>query len=444
MFGFTTKPTVNNTSDKAASVVQAPTATTSDTINKETTVVVDFPSAAPHDDKSKTPSAKMTTTLLDTESAYADLQDEQTMVDPLDTSLHTTCSDASIDLEMFLAAAKSMEDNKEENQTSEDNDNLSFQVSHMDSSDLKEDSTLGLEDANSGDEKKTLNEQGDEKVQQQGPGSTDEATPNFDTMVHISQQLLKTDQDNHTNTKEEIKKSSLLARYKMWVLLALVLGAAARGMNQWLFTTASSPGAANITSPQQQIVILEDESKLMVGDFTFRKETLNSNKSDHWSFGIWKFALFGMITKLAFSDKTSGNRSADENSQTDIDQDNASEAGSDASSVMIDQQEEDISENDSVPSLIPIKLEEDDSIVPTYDLSKYETLKVVELRALLRSRKCSYAGRKVHLIHRLATVYRAELQSLAVVQLRKKLKSRSMKQGGLKRELVQKLVEAGL
>lgn len=458
MFGFTTNTIKDNASEKAVSAVQAPVLTagaeardpmtTKKNNDSEGTVVVDIPTTTPaHDDDSNN------LILLGSDDPdFDNLQEVQTAVDPLDTSLHTTCSDVSIDLDMFLASAaasatKKMHGNNdnEDIKAGTENNILSFHVSQMDSSDLKEES-LGLTMKNPEDETKTSNNEDINTNNQES--TTDQAALDLDIMVQISQSLLKAEQEKE-NIKEQAKNSSLLVRFKIWVLLALVLGATARGINNWMF--ASSP--ANIAPIEHamttKIVIHEDETKLMVGEYTFYKETLDSKVE--WNYGSWTMVLlFGMVAKVALSGKTSANN--DENSseciQTDAnsEQDNVSEAGSDASSVNPDQQDDDSSDTSTngVPTLIPIKLEEDDSIVSSYDLSQYEMLKVVELRSLLRSRQCSYAGRKHHLVHRLASIYRAELQSLTVVQLRKKLKSRNMKQGGLKREMVQHLVEAGL
>lgn len=79
-----------------------------------------------------------------------------------------------------------------------------------------------------------------------------------------------------------------------------------------------------------------------------------------------------------------------------------------------------------------------------WDLGKYEKLKVVEIRELLRSRKCKTVGKKAILVRRLAAVYRAELETLTVRQLRPILKSKGCKQVGRKVQLIQKLVEAGI
>jgi hypothetical protein len=79
-----------------------------------------------------------------------------------------------------------------------------------------------------------------------------------------------------------------------------------------------------------------------------------------------------------------------------------------------------------------------------WDLSKYEKLKVVELRELLRSRKCNTVGKKPVLVRRISGVYRAELETLTVRQLRPILRSKGCKQAGKKPEIIRKLVEAGI
>jgi hypothetical protein len=79
-----------------------------------------------------------------------------------------------------------------------------------------------------------------------------------------------------------------------------------------------------------------------------------------------------------------------------------------------------------------------------WDLSEYETLKVDQLRVILRQRQCKTVGRKHILIQRLVHVYAAELETLTVQQLRPILKRKGCKQGGRKVELIQRLVEAGM
>jgi hypothetical protein len=78
------------------------------------------------------------------------------------------------------------------------------------------------------------------------------------------------------------------------------------------------------------------------------------------------------------------------------------------------------------------------------DLHAYESMKVGELRSLLRTRKCNAEGKKEVLIGRLVAVYQAELTTMTVQQLRPKLRSKGCMQGGKKVELIHRLVEAGL
>lgn len=78
------------------------------------------------------------------------------------------------------------------------------------------------------------------------------------------------------------------------------------------------------------------------------------------------------------------------------------------------------------------------------DLSAYESMKVSELRRLLRARKCNADGTKDILVRRLVTVYQAELATLTVQQLRPKLRSRGCKQSGKKIDLIRRLIVVGL
>ena len=88
--------------------------------------------------------------------------------------------------------------------------------------------------------------------------------------------------------------------------------------------------------------------------------------------------------------------------------------------------------------------QENEEAPQAWDLSNYEKLKVVELRAILKARKCKVVGRKHVLIERLVNVYAAELETLTVMQLRPLLKKKGCKQAGRKVELIRRLVEAGM
>lgn len=78
----------------------------------------------------------------------------------------------------------------------------------------------------------------------------------------------------------------------------------------------------------------------------------------------------------------------------------------------------------------------------SYDLSKYlNAHSFAELREKLRARKCNTVGKKPKLAHRLAAVYKAELETLTVAQLRKILKSKNFTQYGTKTEIIRVLVE---
>mmetsp|Transcript_17207 Transcript_17207/g.41919 ORF Transcript_17207/g.41919 Transcript_17207/m.41919 type:complete len:541 (-) Transcript_17207:1967-3589(-) len=78
----------------------------------------------------------------------------------------------------------------------------------------------------------------------------------------------------------------------------------------------------------------------------------------------------------------------------------------------------------------------------SFDLSKYfGEHTVAQLREMLRARKCKTVGKKHILVERLASVYKAELETLTVVQLRKILKSKNFTQYGSKAEIIRVLVE---
>jgi len=88
--------------------------------------------------------------------------------------------------------------------------------------------------------------------------------------------------------------------------------------------------------------------------------------------------------------------------------------------------------------------QETEKLPPSLDLSKYEELKVEELRKLLRASKLKTFGKKPVLIRRLVAVYLAQLETLTVRQLRPMMRSRGLKQYGTKAQMIQKIVEAGL
>ena len=360
-----------------------------------------------------------------------------TFNDPLDTSLHTICSQASIELADLVQAMEKKGDNN-----GEIDESLSLHPSQVNSSDLKE-----INDETFTVAKDQASEANQVKSDQDQP-SLNETTPDLDTMISINQPLLKSGEQETLKPENGTTAPSFLIRHKFLVFLAIFLGAAVRGINNRL--SAPAPAKTSLppmTTEPTKIVIHEDESTLHVGNVSYRKETLEPSSLSFSSIGIGQVLLFGMIAKVALSQKKNNNNTENADSSSSSN-DNDSQAGSDASSVEPCSDEPDtdtsVSKKDSVPILIPIKIEFVDSVVAAYDLSKYEKLKVVELRALLRSRQCNYVGRKTKLIQRLASVYRAELQSMTVVQLRRKLKSRKMKQGSRKHELVQMLVEAGL
>lgn len=420
MFGFTsstkkaidTADALNNNADEAITILDAPAAGTEDeeilaASDDDCAFIVDSDSQVGRDDESSN------FTFFEDVPTKESTQGSA-IVDPLDVSLHTTCSDASIALTDFLKAmeATTHHATKEADNASivENEDALSLHASQMGSSDLKE-ATCALEGA-----------------------PVEEVTTTSDAKNDQPKEE-PTAKEQDTCKLADPKPASFLVRNKFWIVLIFLLGSVARGINhRFVPSRLPEPPLPIVEETPAKMVIHEDETTFQIGGFTYRKETIDSSSSG--VFGMWQFALFGLLAKLLVSSKKP---------ITDDSNDDESRADSDASSSV--DGKEDISapaiKYESVPSLIPIKLAEDDLLVSSYNLSKYEDLKVVELQALLRCRKCNYTGRKSHLIRRLASVYRSELQTLTVVQLRKKLKSRNMKQGGLKRELVQKLVEAG-
>ncbi len=359
---------------------------------------------------------------------------ETAMIVPLDTSLHTTSSDASMELDTFLLTATN------DSGETKNNDELSFHASQVEESSLTQINHVGLEcSANlSSDQDATTHNTDELVLTAQDDPLSDEIQPDLkhelDAMIVISQQLLKTEQPNKTNKNDETMTSSFMVQYRFLLLLTMAVGGLVQGINKWLQTATSLDISSNQVPPMQKILSLEDSVNLMIGDFKYRKEDIGSSSNGLPNLGMWQVFLFGMIAKLALPNKRNDNMNSLTNEQNSIDDE----------VPRIKTTELDKSDSESVPLLIPIKLQDCGNVSTSYDLSNYEKLTVMELRAFLRSRKCSYVGRKVHLIRRLVSIYNAELQSLTVMQLRQKLKSKQMKQGGLKSDLVQRLIEAGL
>ena len=77
------------------------------------------------------------------------------------------------------------------------------------------------------------------------------------------------------------------------------------------------------------------------------------------------------------------------------------------------------------------------------DVSVYKAMKAVELRELLRDRKCDTRGSKEQMIKMLVQSYQNELACLTVQQLRPKLRKRNLSQKGTKKDVIRRLVEAG-
>ena len=372
------------------------------------------------------------TILLNMDSIEALVEDPKpaTTIAPLEkSSLHTTCSDASIDLESYRVTTPTNDSG-----TLKDDDELSFHVSQFenDGSDVLGDGT-GLDltlrpDSDNGGVSK-LN---DDSNVVENKSSKDDVKHDMETLITVSQQLLKTSPPNESMTNETTNNNvSVLKKYKFFVIFAIVVGGLARGMNRCLdvYFFLSNFFAA-LDQSMHTSMIREDNINLLVGEFTYRKEEIDSTTSNH-NLGWWQIILLGIMAKLALS--------TTKKCEGQLGTVGSEDVGSFPS-------EFDTMSPKSLHGSAPVKVPDENPPVVDmkYDLSKYEKLSVMELRALLRARKCTYDGRKTHLIQRLVSVYRAELESMTVVQLRRRLKSKNMKQGGLKRELVQKLLEAGL
>mmetsp|Transcript_17707 Transcript_17707/g.40850 ORF Transcript_17707/g.40850 Transcript_17707/m.40850 type:complete len:689 (+) Transcript_17707:490-2556(+) len=78
------------------------------------------------------------------------------------------------------------------------------------------------------------------------------------------------------------------------------------------------------------------------------------------------------------------------------------------------------------------------------DVSVYKAMKAIDLRQLLRERKCDTRGNKEQMIKMLVQSYQNELACMTVQQLRPKLRKRNLSQKGTKKDAIRRLVEAGL
>jgi hypothetical protein len=477
-----------------AAVVAPPTTAGDRTF--EEGVVVDIPSL--HEEEQSSPITKTkepSITLLYGTPTYDNLLDknrEPPAVKPLQASLHTTCSDVSIELGALLLAqiqtdkkkarAESsvttryesiheVEDNVEDVPVATENKDhdgvvwntsLSLHVSEMDVSQLDDmDSEFTVatpsdslfDDLQEGEPNRnsaTLMEEED------GPPTTVEKIQDVRS-EHTSIAVEKSDpeevsKDNTTCKAEKTHLSFLFRHHKggSWLLFFFLMTSVARGICNWLLSSSRSI----IVDYSQQDEIMDDQSHILSPDATggvdisgpkkavLEKLVLLGGRSFftqeiQWTTSLWlydvcQFLIFAAIAKLLLQ-KSFGTSSSSTTSKK--------------TSRMKKKETTNDDEFDdacSVPSLIPIKLEEDDTFVSDYNLSNYDAMKVSELRDLLRAKKCNYTGKKAKLIHRLATVYRSELQSLTVVQLRRKTKAKGIMQQqgrGLKKELVQQLVE---
>lgn len=432
MFRFASQKTMNEiASDGSIVNVDVSIDTIEDECDPTGTILLDMNSIQEIVGEVKPPT---TTAPLEEVSFKADDVKPPTTIAPLEkSSLHTTCSDASINLDTYRATTTT-DRNSGIVQGAGD---LSFQVSQLENSSVVLGDGTGLDltlcpDGNDDDGVSEFYD--DDSHVPENSSSLDEVKHDMETLITVSQQLLHSSPPPNQGTTTETKiKGSLLVQYKFFVISAIIAGGLARGLTRCLEVyVALSNFFASWAPPMDTILIREDNFNLIVGDFTYQKEDIDPSSSNH-SMGLVQVLVFGMMARLALSTKKKGEEKLDT-----LGSDNVGSFTSEFDTISAE------------PSLMrsaPVK-RQDDKNLPVADtkcdLSKYEQLTVKELRALLRSRQCTYEGCKVHLIQRLVSVYRAELESMTVVQLRRKLKSKQMKQGGLKRELVQRLLEAGL
>lgn len=410
----------------------------------------------------------------------------------MQASLHTTCSDASIEFGALLLANIEEAENKElESSTTryesmiryedddaaieEDDDgvlnkSLDLHVSEMDISQLEEmesDFTIAppagmlvgnIEEEENEPEPATLLEMDSSSEKM----AVQEEDIVFQDLIHA--EIFSNDEAagkaRDDNFHQDNTILSFLLHYKGSILLFFIMTSVVRGMTNWLFHSpeiiiaqihnnaievpvAMVPNDSMYSSLDVVGDSENDAATVMLGGYSYYVEEIPSSSTtvqgNFWWYASWQFLIVAAITKLILK-KTFGT-TTNQTSVPNADTKSCKDVGG-----MDQQQEMSSSDNDdsSVPSLVPVKSEGDDKVVAEYDLSNYHSMKLSELRDILRSKKCNYMGKKPKLIHRLATVYRSELQSLTVVQLRRKMKANQMPQGGLKTELVQQLVEAGL
>ena len=363
-------------------------------LSEERTTIVDIPIVTPEKPKM---------IIFDKPPVYDNVPQDNFITDPLDTSLHTISSDVSINLNLEFESEAAVADDED----------LSLRASQLDSSELQASNVINAipDDSPEGiDDKLAI------------PAS---ASHDFETLVNVSQLLLKTDEEAGGETQGRapfcVRIMGKIAG--SFVLLGMVAG----GLSFWIEMIRREQ-EANSMPP-----IREDENSLTVGTITYQKETLEMDVA--LSFGTLLHLVFvGIATRIALQAfKNAGSTFL--TSEPTVDDVSASCRGS--------QGEEDNGDNDSVPSLISVPSDFEDEVLSTYDLSKYRLVKTTKIQALLLSRNCSQTGSKVELMYRLVSAYHKQLHGMTVVQLRQRLKKGNMKQVGRKDELIRRLVEAG-
>jgi hypothetical protein len=349
-------------------------------------------------------------TLIDGSLTYANIITQDVDDDDDNISLHTTFSQESIDISMSLAK-------KEQKQ------HLSFHASQVDSAELTQ-----LEVMTANATSTTMDDAALESVPSSLEGH------NLEVLVNVGNQLLK--EEEEPTTRDEEKKKSGGASVKLLVVVAalvaiMVMGmpfAANRPMEEVVSVQQPVEPIVTLLSYNNVTTDLEDEPALE--EFVPAHEELfdeEETSQTSWTIGV-NDALNILLMAFAACLSTLKPRQG--------------EIVPSAQSQVI------CTEDETTTAEEPQLVKEEAAVKPSetngWDLSSYETLKVVQLRELLRSRKFKTVGRKPVLIQRLANIYKAELDTLTVRQLRPILKSKGFKQAGKKSELIQKLVEAGM
>lgn len=317
-------------------------------------------------------------------------------LDPLASSLHTTCSQESVCLEdLFpiqnvtsLDAPKNVESDKVDVE-----DDLSLHASEVDASDFV------VQELDK-----------DESATQPPKELTKEETTALPTLCTESQQPVREEgcvvEDKASSRKKEP------FGYNKWILIVCLVGIVFGGI-QYYCTLGANPF-------EESMEIVFDDLQLNEQNLTTRVEIeleqpepvleddteTKPSSTEGWSMTSWQAIIVFALAKMVFG--------------------KSSPAKKDDTTV-------------PVKEIPPAKT----CSSPSFDLSVYEQCHVKELRGLLRERKCNSEGKKPKLIHRLTSVHASELQTLTVVQLRRKLKAKGLKQAGTKAELIEKLIAAG-